>query len=347
MLALVPDDTAAVRAALLADRQALVLDVDTDLADLRLRLAPWRGLAKTSYLLDFHGPLVDAHRTHTAALVLCAKTVTAIEIAARGAQRSLRHSLEAGVELVDALLRGWQAAQRPPDEEAREFLTMAARGADLLAFVAVPQPEVGRAARLTAQGLRWLASTLPDPPDVDLPSGVATQQGRLVGARAEQTATGLAAGVTDVVAALDEVLGDVGAASRAHEAVVDRATLAPREPDAPTAGPLPLPGPVGVSGGTLVVVPDVVARLRRVLVDGADDLEVTGPPEPAGLGDTEAARDLAHHTALARDVVVARLETGRTGLRRCSEGVAGLESRVRDADDRLAARLAALARGLA
>ncbi len=232
VLALVPGDTAAVRAALLADREALVLDVDTDLADLRLRLAPWHGLAKDSYLLDFHGPLVDAHRTHTTALVLCAKAVTAIEIAARGAQRSLRHTVDAAVELVDALLLGWQAAQAPPREETREFLTMAARGADLLAFVAMPRPDLARAARLTAQGLRWLEHTVPEPPDVDLPAGVATKHGRLVGAEAEQTATDLAAGVADVVAALDEVLGEVAVASRDHEEIVARATLAPREPDA-------------------------------------------------------------------------------------------------------------------
>ena len=35
-----------------------------------------------------------------------------------------------------------------------------------------------------------------------------------------------------MVAALDEVLGEVTAASRDHEELVARATLAPREPDA-------------------------------------------------------------------------------------------------------------------
>ncbi len=232
VLALVPDDTAAVRAALLADRQALLLDVDTDLADLRLRLAPWRGQAKTSYLLDFHGPLVDAHRTHTTALVLGAKAVAAVEIASRGAQRSLRNTLDAGVGLVDTLLRGWQAAQVPPREATKDVLTMAAQGADLLALVALPKPEVSKAAKVTAQGLRWLESTIPDPPDVDLPAGVTARHGRLAGATAEGTAAGLAAGVADVVAALDEVLSEVGAATRAQEDVVARATLAPREPDA-------------------------------------------------------------------------------------------------------------------
>ncbi len=183
VLALVPDDTAAVREELLADRQALVLGVDTDLADLRYRLAPWRGQAKDSYLLDFQGPLVDAHRTHTGAMMLCAKAVTAIGIAARGAQRSLRNTLEAGVLLVDTLLVGWQAAQVPPRAATKEFLTMAAQGADLLAIVAMPKPEVSRGAKMTAQGLRWLERTIPDPPDVDLPAGVTTRHGRLAGRR--------------------------------------------------------------------------------------------------------------------------------------------------------------------
>lgn len=231
VLALVPDDTAALRAAILADRQALALGVDTDLADLRIRLAPWRGQAKTSYLLDFHGPLVDAHETHTTALVLCAHAVAAIELASRGAQRSLRNTLEAGAGLVEVLLAGWRAAQVPPRQATREFLTMAATGADVLAFVAMPRPDVAKAARLTAQGLRWLESTIPEPPDVELPAGVTSRRGRLEGAGAEQTAAGLATAVADVVAALVEVLGEIGAVTRGHEDLVARATLAPREPD--------------------------------------------------------------------------------------------------------------------
>ena len=98
-------------------------------------------------------------------------------------------------------------------------------------------------------------------------------------------------------------------------------------------------------GGRIEVVPEVVARLRRVLADGADDLEVAGPTDPTGLGGTAAARDLARETAIARDVVAARLGAGRAGLRQWGDAVAGFESGVREVDDRLAGRLAALARG--
>ncbi len=98
------------------------------------------------------------------------------------------------------------------------------------------------------------------------------------------------------------------------------------------------------SGGRLEVVPEVVARLRHVLVDGAVDLEVTGPTDPTGLGGTAAAHDLARETAIACDVVAARLDAGRAGLRQWGDAVAGFEAGVREVDDRLAGRLAALAR---
>lgn len=97
--------------------------------------------------------------------------------------------------------------------------------------------------------------------------------------------------------------------------------------------------------GELEVVPDVVDRLVRTLHSSAVRLE-REPTEPHDLRRSPAARDLAHHTALARAHVAERLGVSRSGLERCGTALAGFGAGVRDADDLLAARLTALARGL-
>ncbi len=96
----------------------------------------------------------------------------------------------------------------------------------------------------------------------------------------------------------------------------------------------------------LEMVPDVVDRLVRVLHASAADVVEREPTEPHDLGDSPTARELAHHTALARNHLAGRLEACRSGLSHCGTALAGFGAGVREADDVLAARLTALARGL-